>query len=547
MQDPLGVEPLSSNIGAGALDRGRAPRWELADVYVYNAATHTCEVKTHSGRPLNDVPQIKQGANDFELLSTGQTVVISYDLGFPAIVGCIDIGSVSDNLPRPSITNVESMGEANPYLPTRGTATCKPPNAPTDLTGGDWARVGTFGNHLALLEGGVASFGSATALVRSLGIQGVLQIFAQTMHTITDFGEWRIENNRGGTSFILEAGANQSTQTGVDEKHWTILLSLGVEGDLFDFQITEPDGRSVFTFHVSGDGRVTIYGDGGVDISSGASGTRRLLQNIVGDRAVEVTEHDVTAIGGNRVRSVTGASEEDVGTDKSTTIGGQCSRLVNSDEVVSVGGNRLEVIAGGAPLGLSPGHTAIETRVLNGGWTIDIGNPSQGANIAAQAAYHLRTSLGDITFEAGAGMQLKAEQVLDANAKEIHFNGDAQRAVRGDSWRGVYNMFVGQYNNLVDFVAKHQHPAPNGTTGKPLPTGPGGSARPNPWFRPAPPAPQDPVFYCLWWQDKYVCDEGIISASLTTPFPLPSQPVAPSTGHTIEMPEGNLSNTVKLG
>jgi len=544
--DPLGVPRLSANLGAGALDRGRQPRWELADVFVYNAATHTSEIKTHSGRPLNDVPQIRMGANDFELLRTGQTVVVSYDLGFPAIVGCIDIGHTADNLPRPSITNIEGMGENNPYLPTKGTASCKPPNAPTDLTGGDWARVGTLNNHLAVLEGGVTSMGSATALVRSLGVQGVLQLIAKSMQTFTDFGEWHVENDQGQTSFILRAGANQTTQTGVDEQHWTLRLDMGATGDLFNFEITDPDGRSVFKFHVGPDGNVEIYGDGGVDFSSGTNGTARTLENIAGERDVQIGGNDTTIIGNDRIRSITGCSQEDVGTDKITTINGQRAQHVNGDEVLSVGGNRLEVVSGGAPFDASPGGTAIETRILNGGWLIDIGNPSQGANIMAQAAYHLRTSLGDITLEAGAAMQFKAVQVLDVDAEEIHLNGDEQRAVRGDSWRGVYNMFVGQYNNLVDFIAGHKHPGPNGTTGKPLPSGPGGSARPNPWYRPAPPIPPDPATGCPWFSEKYVCDEGIQQTSLTTPWPVPPQPVAPSTGHTIEMPEGNLSRTVKL-
>ncbi len=546
--DPFAVSKMESNLGAGALDRGRQPRWELADVYVYNAATHTCEVKTHSGRPLVDVPQIKQGANDFELLRTGQTVVITYDLGFPAILGCIDLGGTADELPRPSITNIHNVGENNPYLPTKGTASSKPPNAPTDLTGGDWARVGTLNNHLAVLEGGVTSLGSATALVRSLGVQGVLQLIAKSMQTFTDFGEWRVENDQGRTSFILRAGANQTTQTGVDEQHWTIRLDIGATGDLFNFEITDPDGRSVFKFHIGPDGAIEIYGDGGVDLSSGANGTARTLQDIAGARDVQTGGSDTAIIGGDRIRSVTGLSQEDVGTDKITTISGQRAQHVNSDEALSVGGDRLEVIAGGAPHNALPGDIAIDTRILNGGWKIDIGNPAHGANITARAAYHLRTSLGDITLEAGAAMQLKAARVLDIDGREIHLNGDAQRAVRGDSWRGVYNMFVGQYNNLVDFVAKHKHPAPNGTTGKPLPTGAGGSARPNPWYRPGgvPSFPGDPATGCPWIGEKYVCDEGIQQASLTTIWPTPPQPVAPSTGHTIEMPEGNLSNTVKL-
>jgi hypothetical protein len=235
------------------------------------------------------------------------------------------------------------------------------------------------------------------------------------------------------------------------------------------------------------------------------------------------------------------------------TIAGQHARHVNGDEILSVGGSKVDVFAGGSPLTATPGNVAVETRVLNGGWMIDIGNASQGANITALAGYQLRTSTGDIRLEAGAGslglsggLQLKAAQMVDVDGKEIHLNGDAQRAVRGTSWRGTYNSFVAQYNALVDFIEGHKHPTPQGTSGKPLPSGPGGSPRPNPWFRPTPPVPPDPATGCPWYSEKYVCDEGIQQASLATPWPVPPQPVAPSMGHTIDMPEGNLSSTVKL-
>jgi hypothetical protein len=548
MTDPFGISRVETNIGAAFSARGSDPRWELAEVLIYKAGTHTCDIRTHSGRSLNDVPQIKQGANDYELLRTGQTIVINYDLGFPAIVGCINIGSLYDKLLRPSITGVETIGENNPYLPTQGTANCKPPNAPTDLTGGDWAKCGTYDNHIAILEGGVTSFGCPTALIRSLALKGILQINANKMHTITDFGEWKVENKGGATSFILRAGSNQATQTGVDEQHWSIRLDLGAEGNLFNFEITEPGGRSVFKFYVSPDGRVEIYGDGGVDVSSGSNGTEQMLHDIAGARDTNIVGHDDTTIGGDRIYSVTGSSQEDVGTDKVTTVGGQCTHHVNDTEVRSVGGDRVEIIAGGSPLSLGSGHTAVDTRILNGGWMVDIGNPKQGANITAMAAYHLRTSLGDVTLESGGAMQLKAEQVLDVDAKEVHLNGDAQHAVRGDAWRGVYNRFVGQYNKFIDAFKNHKHPGPNGTTGKPLPSGPGGSARKNPWWRPGgvPAFPGDPATGCPWIGEKYVCDESVQQASLGTTWPVPPQPVAPSVGHTIDMPEGNLSRTVKL-
>ena len=85
--DPLRLAKGVANIGGGAMGRGRQPRWELADVLAYNSATHTSQLRTHSGRPLNNVPQIKVGAGEFEHFRTGLTVIVTYELGFPAILG----------------------------------------------------------------------------------------------------------------------------------------------------------------------------------------------------------------------------------------------------------------------------------------------------------------------------------------------------------------------------------------------------------------------------------------------------------------------------
>src|SRR4051794_33372122 len=94
--DPFGASGRHGNIGAGALARGRDARWELAQVLMYRSATHSVDVRTVSGRTLNDVPQLRPGPNDFEHLKTGATVVISYDLGFtPMIIGTINLSGTS--------------------------------------------------------------------------------------------------------------------------------------------------------------------------------------------------------------------------------------------------------------------------------------------------------------------------------------------------------------------------------------------------------------------------------------------------------------------
>jgi hypothetical protein len=435
-RDPIGANPRERQLGAAALARGGHTPWELADVIAFNSATHTAVLRTHTGRPLRDVPQIKCGPRVFEHLPTGTTVVVSYDLGFPAIIGVIDfVGLPQAAIAAPSLTGVDGIGDDNPLQPTRGSNNYRSPFAPTDMTQGDWARVGTLGHGLAVLEGGITQIGAPSALVRSLAASGLLQTVAQRMVTVTDFGQWTVENDQGRTSLILRAGANQSTQTGLDEEHWTIRLDLGATGDLLDFRITDPVGKTLFRLHVGADGRTQIYGDGGVDISSGPSGDAETRHDIAGPRTSSVGGDDTVLAEGNRIRRIGRSATENIGTDKTTVVGNDEARFINRDQTVNVGGKRTDIVVGGAAQDAKPGAVALHTKIVNGGWQIQIGNPEDGANISAQAAYRLTTSLGEVAVESGGKMSLKARQVLSADSDSlVTLNGQTYALLKTDDF-----------------------------------------------------------------------------------------------------------------
>lgn len=443
MKDRLHPGARAAALGAAALKRAGETNWDLADVVAYNSSTHTAVLRTHKGAPLRDVPQLKQSAGDYEHLPTGTTVAVSYDLGFPVIMGTITLpGPAQEALQPPSITGVEGYGADNPLQPTEGSNNYRPPTAPADMTQGDYAKVGDLGQHLAVLAGGVASMGSPNAMVRSLGLSGLLQVIAQKLATVTDFGTWRVDNDQGRTSFILRAGASQTTQTGLGEEHWTIRLDLGATGDIFDFQITDPESKVLFKMHVGPDGRLELYGDGGVDISSGKKGNAETLQDIAGSRTTHVGSDDTLEVKNARSVTVGKSVTENIATDRSTSIGNVEALFVNKDRVVNTGGVHTDIVAGGAAQDAKPGNTARTTKILNGGWKIDIGNPADGANISAQAAYELKTSLGDISFDAGANMNLKAKQMMALEAILVKLNGDTYWLPKWDDFLRDFGQFL---------------------------------------------------------------------------------------------------------
>jgi hypothetical protein len=351
--DPL-RRPGAANLGAAGLSRNTPTgdaRWELGVVLAYNSATHTTLVKTHSGRPLQDVPQMKSTANGFDHLETGTSVVISWDLGFPVIVGVIDfVGPQQSTIVPPSLTGVQGYGDDDPTQPTQGFTSYKPPTAPTDMQQGDWAQVGTHGNHVAVLAGGVTLVGSPTAQVRSMGASGTLQSVARRVQTVTDWGNWQTLNEQGATSFILRAGSSQSTETGQDEQNWGIRLDLGASGDVLDFSITEPQGQVLFKLHAGSDGRVQLYGEGGVDISSGSAGTAEYSSTVDGARTVTVDSSDELSVGGDSTCKIGGACSQQIGGDSQFIVGGGHVGLVTGDRVESTGGNAVTSVVGDTQL-----------------------------------------------------------------------------------------------------------------------------------------------------------------------------------------------------
>lgn len=347
MRHPTDPLPGARNTGAAAIPRPVGQRWELGTVVEYNPATHTSTVRTNRGRPLENVPQLKQSPGAFEQLATGVSVVVSWDVGFPIIIGVIDdVGLPQTAIPSMSLTGVEGVGSTDPTQPTNGTNNYRPPFAPSDLGPNDFARVGRLGNHVAVLEGGVTLVGSPTAQVRSIGPTGTMQTIARRLEQITDWGHVRVENDQGKTSFVLRAGSNQTTETGLDEQHWTIRLDLGATGDMFDFQILEPDGKALFRMHVGSDGRVQLYGDGGVDLSSGAAGSADVRSDHAGPRALAIGGDDTVTVTGNRALTVEQSMTEVAAGDVTRSAGGTWTEFSAGNRAVATGGDATDVVAG---------------------------------------------------------------------------------------------------------------------------------------------------------------------------------------------------------
>lgn len=445
--DPLDPGSRAAKMGE-ALARGGAPNWEFADVLEYNVATHTATVRTHTGRPLQGVPQLRQGSGGCALLAPGTTVAVSWDLGMPVIVGCLALPGKNDGIATPvTVTGVSVGGDYDPTQATEGVNNHKSPSAPVDLSAGDWVQTGSGGNHVGVLEGGVTSMGAPTALLRSLGLEGILQSISRTSQTFNDFGQWRVVNDRGRTSFILRAGANRTTQSGPDEEHWTIRLDVGATGDLFNFEVTEPTGQRLFRFHVSADGKLEIYGSAGVDISSGPRKGGMAQHDVDGNRATAISGTEVLTVEGGRTTRVAQGDTLTVATDKTSAVGGSEMRFVNNALTESVGGKKTDVLAEGA-----------ETRVLNKSWVVDIGNPAKGARPGSTAGFELRTTKGNVDVSAGSRLNLHADSVATVSGSVVHVNGQQHPLPKFDEFQRELAQFLATLVNVLNVGATTAFP-----------------------------------------------------------------------------------------
>ena len=171
-------------------------------------------------------------------------------------------------------------------------------------------------------------------------------------------------------------------------------MSLGNLLDLFRFELTSATGTTLFKLTVDNDGKVEIYGADGIDIGGG----RNRDETTLGDRTL--------AVSGNETKTIEGAQTQTVIGNRQATTSGSETRIIGNDLTESairhltesVGGQHTETVTGGNPLTALPGDIARKTRVVNGSWEIDIGNPLSGANPAALAGFKVSTFSGDISM-----------------------------------------------------------------------------------------------------------------------------------------------------
>lgn len=441
MADPNSTHTAPDRHGGVGRTNGAA---ELGTIVSVDAQRYSYTVRTMRGRALPGLPRKRSSPSDLTLLPVGVTVIVRFDLGTPYIDGVLDIPA--DN---PTDAGIPTTGVGNAstsdFLASSQTGNYRANNEPSDMIPGDYLIGNASGARVGVLEGGVAMLmGSGLAAVRAHLLKDLVEIISRNYRHISDMGEFKIENKDGRVNMSFRGASDQASESGADEQNWTIRLDLGSVGDMFNFELTTPEGQTLFRMHVDSDGRCTIFGLDGVVLQSGARHGEASV-NEQGGNAENIVR-------GDRTDTVDGAFTTNVGSDAAATVSGNCTTSCGGDHTTAT--VRDYGVSAGRDVSVTAAK-AMTTNVLDGDSKTVVGQttkPNGRYSVETLRGRILLKSLqgGNIEFETQTGTITNTSRKFVAKT-----NGSDSVILGGDALVAHITRFE-QFETLVRaFMSAH--------------------------------------------------------------------------------------------
>lgn len=456
------------NTRLGGVGSGPQSPSEWGTVTAVQADKYTYTVKTLRGTSLYGVPRMRLHPSDTSLLPSGTSVVLRWDLGVPVIDGCLDQPANVATGAGIAISEVEGIGgQGLDQSNDPGAGSARGNAEPTDGVPGDWMVSNRSGALLAVLEGAVALLkGGQLAQVRAHGLNDTLELISRNFRQVTDLGVSEVKNVGGRVNWSFRGASDQLNEAGSDEENWTMRMDLGAVGDLFNFELTTPQGQTLFKLHVDANGRVEIYGLDGVITHSGAQNgeAHETIQEgdvrsaVGGDVETEVGGDMTTTVEGSRTETTDGSVESNVGTDHAGAVGRDVGYCIGRNGVFTITGARDNT-------------DALTVKVPGGNMLFEVGDvtsPMSGATFKTQkGAFKVESSSGgNIELKTLLG-ELRAQMrraVLITNTPDSVILG-------GNSSVGhvaIYERLEQLLIAMMRVFDSHTHTAPGGTTAVPI-------------------------------------------------------------------------------
>ena len=445
-------------------------RWELGTILRVDANTYAYVVQTEAGRTVPGVGRMTAAPGDVTLLPTGTSVLVSFDAGFPLIVGVVTLprsqnaGTAGQNMS--GVEGVGGSGLNQSAIPTEGnyrTAT-----QPQDMMPGDTAMLSSTGNGVAALNGGMTVVqSSGLARMAFHALNDAVELFSRNYRHVTDMGEFAVQNENGRINMSFRGATDQRNEAGPDEERWTIKADLGSTGDVVSFELCTPQGNTLFKLHINAAGRCEIFSLGGVHSSSGTfdGGEHRALHT--GDSTVTVGASQTTEAAHNIIQTAGNTLTTQAGTDASLSVGNDYFTQAIRDVGVS-SGRYYTLYAQGERTTSTP---AILFEAENGDWKADLSNGSAIDFTTSRGGVSISSSSGDINLTTRSG-----ESVITARKVTLSTTGGDAVVLGGTSLAShvaKYEQLESYCRMLHTLLDSHTHPVTGATTGPPtVPMGP---------------------------------------------------------------------------
>lgn len=250
------------------------------------------ETQANTGDPAS-------GAGEVWLPRRGARVVCVWDGTHWILKG----NAVRDDLVRgdpPRVCNQADVGAADPHYALEEYFKYNQEKA-NDAIPGDWAKLGTEGNGVGVLEGGVTYLkGSELAQIVASRMGDLVRMVSRNYQHFSSFGVSEIKNEDGSVTYeILGATSEKASRA----EQWQFRVKVGGDDALYTIETYEPGGELLTRVYADNDGSLHLQAAGDIEMNAGGAVQTRSegpLEQRFSARSVEVEAGDVENIGGDK-------------------------------------------------------------------------------------------------------------------------------------------------------------------------------------------------------------------------------------------------------
>lgn len=361
------------------LEDGRTD--EFGQVFRVHAGKHCCDVSTESGRTLFGV-NFPDAGGAVSVPHIGAQVLVSYQAGIPILRAAPPGVSAVPTAGNQLFTDTAATVGSRPGLENEDAAL---PNlaasGPTEILPGDWVRMGRDGNYLATLAGGVNVMRSGDyAMISTSKEDETVRLTGRNIEMLAGAGNFKIETKDGKTSFVLDLGADEATESRGDKENFRVRAALGQRGNIASLRLTDGKGHDAYKFHALPDGSVNTKSKNMVSVIDNLWRTGARDIEFVAGRKLKINS-------GNGVKVVSGGSIELESDGRASLIGvGGFSVSTMGAGIISASSGLNMQLRGTTTVPLPYVTNALKVAAANGSVRFDIGNPvALDAGIARSA------------------------------------------------------------------------------------------------------------------------------------------------------------------